>query len=87
MDFVLREMIESDIEQCLALTTDRVLYREHQLPALGRMWSRLIREKTRVPPHVITEANSPSRASHFATMAFVDDERADRYHELTNTAA
>jgi hypothetical protein len=77
-------MIESDIEQCLALTTDRFLYREDQLRAVGRMWSRLIREKTGVPPHVITEAKSPSRVLLFATMGFVDDERADRYHRLTS---
>jgi hypothetical protein len=77
-------MIESDIEQCLALTTDRFLYREDQLPPLGRLWSRLIREKTGVPPHVITDPNSPSRVLYFATMAFVDDERADRYHDLSS---
>jgi DNA-binding CsgD family transcriptional regulator len=77
-------MIESDIEQCLALTMDRFLYREDQLPLLGRLWLRLIREKTGVPPHVITDASSPSRVAHFGTMAFVDDERADRYHDLTS---
>jgi DNA-binding CsgD family transcriptional regulator len=77
-------MVESDIEQCLVLTTDRFLYREDQLPPLGRLWSRLIREKIGVPPHVITYANSPSRVLHFATMAFVDDERADRYHDLAS---
>jgi DNA-binding CsgD family transcriptional regulator len=77
-------MVESDIEQCVALTTDRFLYREDQLPPLGRLWSRLIREKTGVPPHVIADANSPSRVLLFGTFAFVDDERADRYHGLAS---
>jgi len=77
-------MVESDIPQCLSLTTDRFLYTPDQLASVGRLWSKLIVERTGVPPTIITNAKSPSEVLWFGATAFVSDERADRYHRLAS---
>jgi hypothetical protein len=75
-------MLETDIERCLALTTDRFLYDVGGVPALASFWTRLINAKTGLPPLVITEADDPANLIYFSTMVAVSDARADRYHGL-----
>lgn len=77
-------MLESDLERCLALTTDRFLYDDTQAQALMRFWARLVNAKTGLPPFVMAEADDPTDVVLFSTLVAVSDARADRYHELRN---
>jgi hypothetical protein len=82
MDFVLRDAAESDLDQCVALTTDRFLYDREHAVALRRMWSDFIRHGSGLAG-VITDAHTPARVLYFFASAFVTDERAARYRRLT----
>lgn len=79
MDFSLRDAVESDIDQFLALVTDRFMYEAERLPALRSMWSNIIASGSGLVP-VISDASDRSRVVHFAMTVFVNDERADCYH-------
>lgn len=81
MDFVLRDAVESDLDQCLALLTDRFLYDDAQLGALTRMWAHIISSRCGMA-NVIAERDRPARLIQFGTLVFVDDERAAQYHAL-----
>ncbi len=79
MDFALRDAIESDLDQCLDMVTDRFLYDAAHLAALRRMWSHLITSQSGLL-NVIADASHPSHVIHFGVTVFVSDEIADRYH-------
>ncbi len=79
MDFALRDAVESDLDQCLLLVTDRFLYDASHLAALRRMWSHIVASQSGLV-HVIADASDPSHVVHFGAMVFVSDENADRYH-------
>ncbi|MEO6990991.1 MAG: hypothetical protein ABI346_10395, partial [Candidatus Baltobacteraceae bacterium] len=81
MDFTLRDATQADLDQCLALTTDRFLYDLSQLTALRRMWSHLLVANAG-KFFVIADARAPSRVRLFGNTVFVTDERADKYHSL-----
>jgi DNA-binding CsgD family transcriptional regulator len=83
IEFVLRDADDSDVDRCLALTTDRFLYDEVYLAALRRMWLDIVSTKSGSFP-VIADARSPSHIVHFAVQVFVADERADAYHRLAS---
>lgn len=82
MNYAVRDAVERDLDQCLALTTDRFLYDEKHLAGLRGMWSHLIASRAGVAT-VIVEARVPAHVVFFATFAFVADERADRYHDCS----
>jgi hypothetical protein len=79
MDFALRDAVESDLDQCLFLVTDRFLYDPPRLAALRRMWSHIVASKCGIF-HVIGDASEPKHVIHFGALVFVSDEAADRYH-------
>ena len=82
MDFVLRSAVESDLDQCLALTTDRFLYDPEHLTMLRDMWCHIITTKNGVMA-VLAEASHVSHVRYFFTAAFVSNESADGYHRLS----
>ncbi len=81
MPYALRLAGEADLDQCLALTTDRFLYGEADLRALRRMWGHIVAEGVGTV-YVIADTAAPSRVAFFGTFGFVSDERADAYHRL-----
>jgi hypothetical protein len=81
VDFILRDTTEPDLDQCLALTTDRFLYDRRQVTALREMWSEFIRCGTGLTG-VIADPHRPSQIMYFFTAAFVPDQRAERYRAL-----
>src|SRR5579863_4897307 len=81
MAFALRDAVGEDLNQCLALTTDRFLYSAAELGALWRMWRHVITAKCG-PSVIVVDVKSPSRVLFFAVVVFVSDERADAYHRL-----
>jgi hypothetical protein len=83
MDFALRDAVESDLDQCLLLVTDRFLYDVAHLTALRRMWSHIVASQSGLV-HVIADASDPSHVVHFGAMVFVSDESADHYHRCTS---
>src|ERR1700694_1541158 len=82
MEFVFRDAVESDLDQCLALATDRFLYDKEHLTALRSMWSHVIKSKSGMAD-VIADARAPSCVVPFGTAVFVSDESAERYHGCT----
>jgi hypothetical protein len=83
VDFVLRSAVESDLDQCLALTTDRFLYDPEQLTMLRAMWHHIITTKDGVMA-VLAEASHVFRVRYFFTAVFVGNESADGYHRLSH---
>jgi hypothetical protein len=81
MDFYLRDAVEADLDQCLALSTDRFLYNDAELAALRRMWLHVVTTKSGAFA-IIADAREPSHVIHFGVVVFVDDDRADAYHRL-----
>ncbi|MGB6522202.1 MAG: hypothetical protein WBE83_10555 [Candidatus Cybelea sp.] len=82
MDFVLRRAVESDLDQCLALTTDRFLYDPEQLTMLRDMWCHIITTKDGIMA-VLAEASHVSHVRFFFTAAFVSNESVGNYHRLS----
>jgi hypothetical protein len=82
MDFVLRSAVEADLDQCLALTTDRFLYDAEHLTMLRDMWRHIITTKDGVMA-VLAESSDVSHVCYFFTAAFVSNESADGYHRLS----
>jgi hypothetical protein len=83
MDFTLRDAVESDLDQCLCMVTDRFLYDAPYLAALRRMWSHIVVSRSGIFP-VVVDASDPSHVIHFGFTLFVSDETADGYHRCTN---
>ncbi len=83
MDFALRDAVQSDLDQCLLMVTDRFLYDTEHLAALRRMWSNIIASQSGLL-HVIADASDPSHVVHFGAMVFVTDESADHYHRCVS---
>jgi hypothetical protein len=81
VDFILRDATELDLDQCVALTTDRFLYDRQHVVALREMWSEFIRHGSGLAG-VITDADQPSRIMYFFTAAFISDQRAERCRAL-----
>ncbi len=79
MDFALRDAVEQDLDQFLALVSDRFLYDESRLSDLRAMWLHVIVSRSGFA-HVIADADDTSRVVHFGCIVFVNDEKAARYH-------
>jgi hypothetical protein len=79
MDFALRDAVEDDVNQFLALVSDRFLYDEASLSNLRAMWQYVIASRSGFA-HVIADADDPSRVIHFGCVVFVNDEKAARFH-------
>lgn len=81
MDFVLRDAVEADLDQCLALATDGFLYDDVERAALRRFWLHVVTTKSGAFA-IIADARAPSHVIHFGVVVFVDDDRAAAYHRL-----
>jgi hypothetical protein len=81
MDFKIREVAESDLDDCLLIATDRFLYEPEQLIALRRLWFEIIAQSHYVSA-LMTDARDSSRVLYFFFITFVTDERATGYQSL-----
>lgn len=79
----MRDAIDSDLDQCAALTTDRFLYDVPETAALRDMWADMIRRGGGIAG-VIADAHASSRILYFFTVGFVTNERAERYQRLAS---
>jgi DNA-binding CsgD family transcriptional regulator len=81
VDFVIREVTESDLDACIIILTERFLYGPEQLKSLRRMWFEIVQQSRNVSA-LVTDVRT-SRVLYFFITAFVTDERAASYHSLT----
>ena len=81
MNLVMRDTLESDLDQCLALASDRFLYDARSLRLMRRMWSHIINSRAG-EAGVLVSPHRMSNVLFFGFSVFVTNERARRYQEL-----